>query len=145
MPEVSLSRLTAPARCAYCHGDLDTRSLECPGCRTALHEDCGALGCPTMGCAVRPAPRALPRPAWDVFLFAACAPFYWFFMLEFALGIVPIVPAMTRGPAPFYLLGAFLKITWSFCRVVSWLRSLWKVRASRRRLTRRSHPKESSP
>jgi hypothetical protein len=39
-------------RCAYCHDDLDQKTVTCQACRTILHQDCAKeLGsCPTLKC-----------------------------------------------------------------------------------------------
>lgn len=45
---------TSALRCAYCHGDLEPRAIECPRCRTWLHEECVVGECPTLGCGSLP-------------------------------------------------------------------------------------------
>jgi hypothetical protein len=51
---LSVSERPADRRCPFCHDALaSARSVECDGCRVAVHAECRDLlgGCPTLGCA----------------------------------------------------------------------------------------------
>jgi hypothetical protein len=49
-------------RCVFCHDSLGGDVDRCGGCGATWHSDCGAAGCPTIGCS-RPAPDAQQRAA----------------------------------------------------------------------------------
>lgn len=89
-----LSSVRDPVRCAMCHADLDAPLVECPACKTVLHEDClETLGrCPTLACPTRSALASpgVPTPRVELPRLGVLG--------QAALAVVPVVPLAVFAP-----------------------------------------------
>ena len=122
----------APARCAWCHGDLAGGFVECRGCRTVFHEDCGLNGCPTMGCVVRVEPALPQRPGISDYFFAVMGVLLAILTFHMLWKGESIPEPLTKDQGVFCCLMAIIRMVFSSITVVTWLRAHWGIRAAAR-------------